>query len=391
MVISAALVDAPWLPAVRPFLVASSVALVAVPGSMVLARRIGRGAIAEPDRERDIHARPTPRLGGLGMWLAFALALLLFGGGIPNRGVVLVGTLLVTVVMAVDDILQLRWWVKLVLQAAVGVLVAVSGVQIAFFASPFSHGTSLIYLGVLALPVTVAWLMVMQNSINFLDGSDGVAAGVVAIVAGVCLLAAINRLGAHGSVQGDVIVLSGALMGCCFGFLVFNFAPARVFMGDSGSHFLGLALGMITILGLAKVAVGLSLAVPVIALGLPIGDTAFAIVRRSKAGISFTQADAGHLHHRLLARGLSARETALVFYLTTAILGCVGLAIFGHRRILDVAAGLALLALLALFIRNARRPGDRAQRLARSGDEAYVVVPGRRAATARIHHGGESD
>ena len=385
------MIDTPWLPAVGPFLVASIVALVAVPMTMVLARRIGRGAIAQPDRERDIHARPTPRLGGLGMWLAFALALLVFGGSIPNRGIVLIATGIVTVVMAADDILQLRWWTKLVLQAAIGVLVAVNGVQIAFFAAPWAHGTSIVTLGVLALPVTVAWLMVMQNSINFLDGSDGVAGGVVAIVAGVTLLAAINRLGPQGRVQADVIVLSGALIGCCFGFLFFNFAPARVFMGDSGSHFLGVALGMITILGLAKVAVGLSLAVPVIALGLPIGDTAFAIVRRSRAGISFTQADAGHLHHRLLARGLSARETAVVFYLATAILGCVGLAIFGHKRILDVAAGLALVALVALFVRNARRPADPVEGLARSGDEAYVVVPGRRAATARIHHGGESD
>ncbi|GAC1340602.1 MAG: MraY family glycosyltransferase [Candidatus Dormibacteria bacterium] len=385
------MIDAPWLPAVGPFLVASTVALGAVPLSMVLARRIGRGAIADPERERDIHARPTPRLGGVGMWLAFAVALLIFGGSIPNRGIVLLATAIVTVAMAVDDILQLRWWTKLVLQAGVGVLVAVNGVQIAFFAAPWAHGTSIIFLGVLALPVTVGWLMVMQNSINFLDGSDGVAAGVVAIVAAVCLLAAINRLGAHGTVQADVIVLSGALMGCCFGFLVFNFAPARVFMGDSGSHFLGVALGTITILGLAKIAVGLSLAVPVIALGLPIGDTAFAIVRRSRAGISFTQADAGHLHHRLLARGLSARETALVFYLATAILGCVGLAIFGHKKVLDIAVGLALGALMLLFVRNARRPGDPLERLARSRDEAYVVVPGRRAATARIHHGGESD
>jgi len=386
-------VDAPWLPAVLPFVVASAGAGLAVPASMAVARRIGRGAMAQPDRERDIHPEATPRLGGVGMWVAFSVAVLIFGGSLPHRGLILAATGIVTVVMAVDDILNLRWWTKLVLQAGVAIFVAVNGVQISFFAAPWGHGNTptIVALGVLALPVTVLWLMIMQNSINFLDGSDGVAGGVVAIVAGICLLAAINRLGHDQGVQSDVIVLSGALMGCCAGFLLFNWAPARVFMGDSGSHFLGVALGMITIVGLEIIAVGLSLAVPVIALGLPIGDTAFAIVRRSRAGISFTQADAGHLHHRLLARGLSARETAIVFYLATAILGCVGLAIFGHKRVLDVAVLLLAGALVALFVRNARRPAASVEALTQSGDEAYVVVRGRRAATARMRHGGETD
>src|SRR5207302_7348928 len=138
-------------------------------------------------------------------------------------------------------------------------------------------------LGLLATPVTIVWVVGMQVSVNLLDGSDGVAAGVVAIVAAVCLLAAINRIESPHDVQTGVVILSGALMGCCVGFLIFNLPPARVFMGDSGSHFLGVALGMITILGVAKIVVGLSLLVPLIALALPIGDTAFAMVRRRVA------------------------------------------------------------------------------------------------------------
>ena len=112
-----------------------------------------------------------------------------------------------------------------------------------------------------------------------------------------------------------MVILSGAVMGCCLGFLVFNLPPARVFMGDSGSHFLGIALGAITILGVAKIVVGLSILVPLIALGLPIGDTLFAIVRRALSGQNPAKADAGHLHHRLRAVGLNPIETAVTFYL----------------------------------------------------------------------------
>src|SRR5207247_9849362 len=131
----------------------------------------------------------------------------------------------------------------------------------------------------------------------------GVAAGVVAIVRAVCRLAAINRIQAPGDVQTGVVVLCGALMGCCLGFLMFNLPPARVFMGDSGSHFLGLALGLITILGVAKIVVGLSLLVPLIALALPIGDTAFAVVRRRVAGRPTSGPAAAPQPHRLQAPG----------------------------------------------------------------------------------------
>ena len=139
-------------------------------------------------------------------------------------------------------------------------------------------------LGLLIAPMTVVWVLGMQVSINLLDGADGVAAGVIAIVATVCLLAAINRIEGPADIQSGVVDPSGAVMGCCVGFLIFNLPPARMFMGDSGTHFLGVALAVITILGVAKIAVGLSILMPLIALGLPIGDTAFAIVRRRRRG-----------------------------------------------------------------------------------------------------------
>jgi UDP-GlcNAc:undecaprenyl-phosphate/decaprenyl-phosphate GlcNAc-1-phosphate transferase len=379
----------PWLPALPPFLLASVLCMASVPVTMVLARRIGGGAVDDPKDERRIHTEPTPRLGGLAMYIGFAAAVAAFGGSIGARWQIVAISGVVTVAMAVDDILGLPWYAKLIVETGGGLLAYAVGAAITFIALPGGSGASVLNLGLMALPVTLVWFVGLQNSINFLDGVDGVAAGVVAIVAGVLLLAAINRLGPSENVQSDVIVLSGALMGCCIGFLVFNFAPARTFMGDSGSHFLGVALGMITVLGVAKLAVALSLLVPLVALGLPIGDTAFAIVRRRRAGRGIAYADTGHLHHRLLDLGFTARETALSFYLATAILGCIGLALFGHRRILLVAVGLLALALAAMIWRNLRRPPGPG--IAPAEEPGYVILPGRPATPTRIRHGGEVD
>jgi UDP-GlcNAc:undecaprenyl-phosphate GlcNAc-1-phosphate transferase len=380
----AALRSAPWYPALPPFLLASLVTCAAVPLSMWLARRVG--AVDRPDAERRIHDRPTPRLGGIAMFAGFAVALAAFGSGIPERWQVVAVTAAITVAMAVDDVLRLPAWSKLVIEVGAGVMVVLLGITITFFGFHSQPG-SILDLGLLAAPVTVVWLVGMQVSINLLDGVDGVASGVVAIVAGVLLLAAINRLGPITGIQNGVIVMSGALMGCCFGFLFWNIAPAHVFMGDSGSHFLGVAVGTITVLGVAKVAVALTILVPLVSLGLPIGDTAFAIVRRRRAGTGIASPDAGHLHHRLLALGLSPRETALAFYLATTILGCIALGIFGHRKVLAIAAVLLVVALITLIWRTRRRADELEGRPVRR----WLLLSGRRAVTARARRGGEVD
>jgi UDP-GlcNAc:undecaprenyl-phosphate/decaprenyl-phosphate GlcNAc-1-phosphate transferase len=371
----------PWLPAFPPFLVASMVCIAAIPLTVILAHRVG--AVAHPDDDRHLHAQSTPRLGGIAIFIGFAAALLVFGANVPERWEILAVCAAITIAMAVDDILDLAWFVKLVVEVGVGIAVAAAGITISFFAVPGTHGTDLVQLGWLAVPITVAWVVGMQNSINFLDGSDGVAAGVVAIVAAVCLLAAVNKVENPSDVQSGVVVMSGALMGCCAGFLVFNLPPARIFMGDSGSHFLGTALAVVTILGVAKIAVALSLLVPLVALAVPIGDTAAAIIRRKRAGRSIAEPDAGHLHHRMLARGMTPTETALAFYLMTGILGCIALAIFGHRTIIYVAVALMVVALLAIGLRTRRRAKPVLDK------DGFVVVKGRR--TTPAHYGRDTD
>jgi UDP-GlcNAc:undecaprenyl-phosphate GlcNAc-1-phosphate transferase len=320
------------LPGLWPLLAAMVVCAAAVPLMIRLAPRLG--VIATPS-ERHAHSKPTPALGGLAMYLGFAVAVLLLAPiNITTIGVLVVCGL-ATVLLIADDRSPLRPLVKLAMQVTVAVVAVVffgdilkdPRFVISFFGLPGDH---IIYLFWFATPVSIFWLMGMQNTVNFLDGADGLAAGVVFIVAVTLMLAA------AGLRQMDVVQLSGALAGACLGFLVFNWHPARIFMGDSGAHFLGTALGVISILGVAKVAVAFALAVPILALAVPIADTAWAILRRRRQRASIARPDLLHLHHRLQAFGLDQRQTCFVFYTATALLGALGLTLFGHGRILAV-------------------------------------------------------
>ena len=313
------------LPGLWPFVVATVVCAAAVPPVMYLSHRFGW--IAQPGG-RHAHESPTPNLGGLALYLGFAVAVAVF---LPSYGAtpgVLIVSGLAMALLAVDDRWPMKPLLKLGVQIGLALLaVVIFGVQIKFFSLPGSH---IVSLGLLMAPVSVFWLVGMQNTVNFLDGADGLAAGVIGIVAAILVLAA-GQLG-----QPEIVKMSAALAGCCVGFLVFNFPPARVFMGDSGAHFLGIALGMISILGVAKVAVAFALAAPALALAVPIVDTGWAILRRRMKGTSVARPDLMHLHHRLRSLGLNPRQTCFVFYSASALLGSLGLTLFGHGRILAV-------------------------------------------------------
>jgi UDP-GlcNAc:undecaprenyl-phosphate GlcNAc-1-phosphate transferase len=316
----------PAVPAFGLALIAGAVlCLIAIPLSRPL------GLMKQPRRERDIHARPIPMLGGVAMYLAFAGVVLLLVRPSMARTAVLVLCGAVALFFLLDDRFGLPAWSKLVVQAAIG-LAAVVGFgwtfQITFFSLP---GIGMIHTGWFALPLTLFWLLGMQNTVNLIDGVDGLAGGVVAIVALMLMLAAAS-IG-----QSEVVLLAAALAGVCVAYLLFNFHPARLFMADSGAYFLGMALALLSIMGVAKLTVALALAIPLLALAVPIADTAFSIIRRRMEGVSFARADAKHIHHRLLDLGLSQRETCLVFYGATGILGAIGLTVLGHRKIMGIA------------------------------------------------------
>jgi len=330
------------LPGLWPLLAAMVVCALLVPVAIRVSRRTGLMAVPGG---RHAHAQPTPLLGGLAMFVGFAIAVVVFVPSSVTRTGVLVVSGLAAVLLIADDRWQVSPGLKFAFQLLVAlVAVAAFGFVISYFGLPGPNGRpTLVELGWLAIPVSLVWILGMQNTVNFLDGVDGLAAGVVLIVALTLLIAA------AGKDQITVVELSGALAGTCAGFLLFNFNPARIFMGDSGSHFLGAALAVISIIGVAKVAVAFALAVPILALALPIADTAWAILRRRRIRASVASADLEHLHHRLQAFGLNARQTCYVFYAVTALLGTIGLMIFGHRRILAVVlvAGLVLASTVA--------------------------------------------
>jgi UDP-GlcNAc:undecaprenyl-phosphate GlcNAc-1-phosphate transferase len=320
---------------VWPLLAAMVLCALLVPVAIRVSRRTGLMAVPGG---RHAHAAPTPLLGGLAMFIGFAVAVLIFVPSSITRTGVLVVSGLAAVLLIADD----RWPVSPGLKFAFQLLVAlvavgVFGFVISYFGLPGTGGRAhLVQLGWFAIPVSLFWIVGMQNTVNFLDGVDGLAAGVIFIVALTLLIAAAGRD------QIDVVRLAGALAGTCAGFLLFNFNPARIFMGDSGSHFLGAALAVISILGVAKTAVAFALVIPVLALALPIADTAWAIVRRRRGNESVARPDLQHLHHRLQAFGLTPRQTCYVFYAATALFGTVGLMFFGHRRILAVVVVAAL-------------------------------------------------
>ncbi|HEV2954103.1 MAG TPA: MraY family glycosyltransferase [Candidatus Dormibacteraeota bacterium] len=316
-------------PAARPFLVAVVLAVIFVPVAIQASRRLG--VIDHPGDGRRIHRQATPLLGGAAMYAAFAVAIFLSSGTASLQGVLLLGAA-ATAILIIDDKWGMSAVVKLSVQLGLSLAAMLGPLPwlhdlITYLSLPY-FGT--VHLHWLAFPLTLFWLMGMQNAVNLLDGVDGLAAGVVAIVSVTLMIAA------AGKGQTDVVVATAALTGVCLGFLVFNFNPARIFMGDSGSHFLGLTLALLSILGVAKVAVGFALLVPAIALGIPIVDTLTSILRRRRRGDSIAHPDSEHIHHQLLDFGLSQRETCMVIYAATAILGAVGLMLFGHRRILAV-------------------------------------------------------
>ncbi len=328
-------------PAAAPFLVALAVAAVLTPLAIAGARGAG---LLKQVRDRDIHTRPTPDVGGVVLLAAFAVAgWLVVPWSSYTAPMIGLGAAAV-LVFAIDDRRPLPAWVKFTAQVAIGagaVLLFPRQFQIGFFTVP--HLGLINLAPALAVPVSLAWLLGMQNTVNFLDGVDGLAAGVVAIVAVVLLVAAST----HGPLA--MVYLTAALAGACGGFLLFNFSPARIFMGDSGSNFLGLTLGLMSIAGVAKVAVAFSLVIPVLALAIPIVDTAWAIFRRRRQRISIAHPDTRHIHHQLLDFGLTQAQTCLVFYCSALILGSLGLMVYGHRRVLAVAIILLVVPISTVF------------------------------------------
>ncbi|MGR6837138.1 glycosyltransferase family 4 protein [Syntrophomonas erecta] len=318
------------------------VALVSMPLVIKLAFRLG--AIDRPN-QRKVHAKPMPRMGGMAIFLAFILVMtcVVRVSG-PFLGMIY-GAIIIFVVGLLDDIWQLSAWVKLVGQIIAAVVAIYFGVVVQFMTNPFD---GFIDLGLLSIPVTMLWIVGVTNAVNLIDGLDGLAAGVSGIAA--------ISLGIVALLQGQSAVALAAfvLVAAILGFLPYNFYPARTFMGDSGSNLLGFLLACLAILGTAKSAALISLFIPIVILGIPIFDTFFAIIRRIHNKAPIFRPDKDHLHHRLMAMGMSHRRSVFIIYGISAFFSAVAVAL---TFITSPKATLVLAILLLIVILGARKIG----------------------------------
>lgn len=294
-----------------PFLLAMFVSFVLTPYIKKLAFKIG--AIDKPDSRR-VHTRIMPRLGGLAIYIGFLLAAIASLELTKDIVGILLGGTIIVIVGVLDDKYQLAAKVKLLGQILAACVLVAFGIQIEWVNNPFG---GYFYLEYFSIPITVFWIVSFTNVVNLIDGLDGLAAGVGAIASLTVGLVAWQFGYYH------IAVLSAALCGSIIGFLRYNFNPASIFMGDTGSMFIGYTMAAISVYGAVKTAATIALFVPAIALGLPIMDTAFAILRRYSNGRPIFSPDKGHLHHRLLDRGFNQKEAVLLMYGITAAL-CIG-------------------------------------------------------------------
>ncbi|MFG6495413.1 MraY family glycosyltransferase [Fictibacillus sp. UD] len=261
-------------------------------------------AVDQPN-QRKVHTKVMPRLGGLSIIIGVTVGY--FMSGIFEEQVlgISLGGLVIIILGFADDIYQLSAIKKLAAQILAGLLVVMSGLVIEVINIPFI-GT--FDIGYLSYPLTIFWIIAITNAINLIDGLDGLAAGTSAII--------VATIGVLAFLSGKEMILtfSVIIFGSVVGFLFYNFHPAKIFMGDIGALFLGYCIAILSLLGLYKSVTLFSFIVPILLLGVPIFDTAFAIIRRIANKQSIVKPDKGHLHHRLLKKGLSHRNTVLFIY-----------------------------------------------------------------------------
>lgn len=337
------------------FAIAVIVAASVTPLVLKLAMRLG--VVHQAKEPRHIHAVPTPRIGGIAVFLGFVVALFAVLGlalaspymlapssahasasqrlallatqfdSVHKLVGLLFGGLLILGVGIWDDLMGMRPRNKFIAQALVALISMLYGFVIPGITNPFDHNPNTNWIDFppwLGIPVTLIWYVGMMNAINFLDGLDGLLAGFAAI-SSLFMFAIFVQ---HASIVVAIVVV--ALAGAALGFLPYNFNPARIFLGDAGSLFIGYVFATVSIIGTSKIAIAISVLVPLVILALPVLDTAVVIVRRGITGQAITQADRGHFHHHLVYTfGLNVRQAVLLIYALCFVLGMVALYVSG--------------------------------------------------------------
>lgn len=298
------------------------------------------GAFDMPNK-RKVHTKPMPRLGGLGIYLGFLLGYMLFGTPSDIMNSVLIGSFIIVITGVVDDIKPLKTSVKFMGQLIAACIVVFYGGLVMYNITAFGIDLN---FGIFAYPLTVFFILGCINCINLIDGLDGLAGGISAIY--------FLTIGIIATIQGKIgldSVLTFVMLGSSLGFLVHNFYPAKIFMGDCGSMFLGFIIAVIALLGFKNVTMT-SLIIPFLVLAIPILDTIFAIIRRLLKGESISTPDKFHIHHQLLKKNFSQKTTVLIIYFVDLLFACASIVYFLKDRLLGYFLYGILLFIVLVFV-----------------------------------------
>ena len=321
------------------FLVALAASILVTPVAIRLAPKIG--AVDIPLDNRRMHTKTMPRFGGLAIFAGSTTAMLIFLKFDPRVVTIVMGGALIYILGVIDDIKHLSAKVKFLGQTFVALIMYVNGIRIEFLTNFLGEGNS--QLGdVLCFIITMVWIVGITNTVNLIDGLDGLAAGTAAI-ASLCIAYTAYIHGTYLA-AGAMLALAGATLG----FLPYNFYPAKIFMGDGGSLYLGFMLATLSVLGTVKSATLVTMIIPVLVLGVPIFDTFFAIFRRFVNKRPIMEADKGHLHHRLMKLGYGQRRATLMLYGITAIMGVA--AVLFSRGLYVETLGLTAITFMYIYI-----------------------------------------
>lgn len=343
------------------FILAFIVSFMATPYTIKIANKIG--AVDVPKDKRRMHTKKMPKFGGPAVILGFLVSMIYLliimsiEGSLDlfseqNYGKKLLGVMLGIIAIGVtgvfDDTKTLKWWQQLLGQVIAALIVVSFGIKIEHLDIPFLYRIGL--NGMFSTIVTIVWIIGVTNAINLIDGLDGLSSGI-SLISCISLLIIFLLNGSPMIATVIVTALSGALVG----FLPYNFSPAKTFIGDTGSNFLGFMLAVVSILGVAKTYTAAVIVLPVIVLGLPIFDVIFAIIRRIVKGKSIKavfKPDKGHLHHKLVAKGFTQKQAVLILYGLSASLGMFAIILFDSGIWKALSFLLMIIAAIAIGYRN---------------------------------------
>ena len=312
----------------------------ATPLVKIFAQKVG--AMDVPKDGRRMHDHPIPRLGGLAMFLGFLLATLIFSQiDVQVRGMLL-GCVVVVAAGVIDDINPLKWWAKLILQLIAAGIAVGHGIRIEVFTNPNLFSEGWLILGWLSVPITILWIVLVTNSVNLIDGLDGLAVGVSGIGSVAMLVIALLLS------EGNVAIIMAALAGACLGFIPYNLNPAKIFAGDTGALLLGYVLSTMSVIGMFKTYAIISFLLPFLVLALPLFDTIFAILRRICHGQNPMQADRGHVHHRLIDMGLSQKQAVAILYCISTVFGLAAVVLATNGRVKALVVALAFMFIISI-------------------------------------------